>query len=73
MSDIDMVFFPGSSSDLKDLYSSSYRTPSEDSTNNYLDTEKTSSDGVHTYVTYREMDTGDSKDFVLECGKTHKF
>ena len=73
MTNTDMVFFPGSSSDLKDLYSSGYRRPSEDSTNNYVDTEKTSGDGVHTYVTFRDMDTSDTEDFVFECGKTHSF
>jgi hypothetical protein len=73
MYNIDMVFFPGSSSDLQDLYSTGYRTPSADSSNSYLDTRKTTANGVHSYVTYREMDTGDSNDFVVECGMTHKF
>ena len=73
MSNIDMVFFPGSSSDLQDLYSTGYSTPSADSSNSYLDTEKTTANGVHSYVTYRELDTGDSDDFVVECGKTHYF
>ena len=53
MSNIDMVFFPGSSSDLLDLYSVSYSTPSTDSSNDYVDTEKVTSNGVHSYVTYR--------------------
>ena len=73
MSNKDMVFFPGSSSDLKDLYSISYRTPSVDSSSAYVDTEKVSSNGVHSYTTYRALSTGDVKDFKIDCGKTHDF
>ena len=28
---------------------------------------------MHSYVTYRDLDTNDSEDYKFECGKTHKF
>ena len=63
MINTDIVFFPGSSSsDLKDLFATSYSTPSTDSTNNYVDIQKTENNGVFTYTAYRSLDTVDSRD-----------
>ena len=58
---------------MKELYSTSYQYPDVEPTSSYLSTVKTSDNGVHSYTTYREMDTGESKDYVIECGKIHKF
>ena len=74
MINTDIVFFPGSATDdLKDLWSTYYGNPPEDSNNDYVDTVKSQENGNHVYTTYRLLDTGDPEDAVIECGKIHQY
>ena len=48
--------------------------PSADGTNAYSPTTASGySNGKYTFMTSRALDTGDSKDFKIECGKSYNF
>ena len=73
MINVDMVRFKcEGEGKVEDLYSTGYRMPYEDTTNDYFGTEITYSDGYYKFITYRKFDTGDSaEDMVVECGKSY--
>jgi len=68
MYNVDMVRFSRESSayvkTVDDLWSSGYREPAIDDSNDYIN--------KGSYYE-RKMDTGDDEDFVLECGNVYEF
>ena len=79
MSGNDAVAFVGANSggnngNTEDLWLSGNYAPSKDTTNNYSPTAAvTFASNVYTFKTQRALDTGDSKDFKVECGKTYNW
>ena len=56
---------------MEDRFSTGHPTPYIDTTNNYKAFTVTSSGGVNTYTFNRDLNTGDSQDYVILNGKTN--
>jgi hypothetical protein len=51
------------------MFSTSYSAPGLDTSQNLEDISIDVVDGVYTFTCYRDLDTGDAEDFVIELDK----
>ena len=74
MSGVDVVNFKASGDgEVQDMWSGGYYKPSIDSSQDYVDTDITKSGNNYKFVTYRKLDTADSSDTEIKCGKEYTF
>lgn len=60
-----IIFYADGAGSVQDLYSTGYRTPEIDSSQDIDDLQVDIKNGVYTFTCWRALDTGDPKDFVI--------